>query len=318
MMGLHFFWIAFCKNFNFLKLGESMSAWSRCFIVIIVCFFSCVMPSRLCAEVDGKGPFLIISNPNDAGMFAVFATVIGAIHFYEQGNFAGLKVDLNSGRYLDPEIGLNWWEYFFEPIVLGDESYQPKYYFSGQDVMNLFFHAYPHQDRFKANRFLQKYVHIKPHLQEEIDAFVRTHFDNHFVIGIHHRGTDKVTESPIVPYQKTYQVLLHAIEKLSKAQRGNLRIYVATDDDHFLTFLRSRFPANTLIYNDFSRSADGTPLHAYGTNFYSSNYQMGKEALFDCLLLSRCHMLLRPASSCLSLISMAFNPYIPVLNLTSQ
>ena len=53
-------------------------------------------------------------------MFSVFLTVVGFLHFYEQEGWDGARVDFRKeGLYYDPRIGSNWWEYYFEPIVLG-------------------------------------------------------------------------------------------------------------------------------------------------------------------------------------------------------
>jgi hypothetical protein len=68
-----------------------------------------------------------------------------------------------------------------------------------------------------------------------------------------------------------------------------------------------------VVYNNFSRSSNETALHDYNTNFYSSPYEMGKEALVDCLLLSKSHILIRPGTSCLSKVSGFFNPYMETI-----
>ncbi len=275
----------------------------------IVPYRSLPAPSKLAAQ---EGAFLVLENPSDSGMFDVFNSVLGALNLYEQGLYSGLKIDLNSGRYLDLAEGTNWWEYFFEPIHFGNEE-APKHYFSLAEYMHLALIDCP-QDRNRAFNLIQKYVHLKVPLREELDAFVHHHFANRFVIGVHHRGTDKILEVPVVSYEKTLRTLLQIIKKLPKPEKRVLSIFVATDDQHFLSYLQAHLPY-PIIYNNFVRSIDGTALHAYQTGFYSNNYQMGKEALFDCVMLSKCNILVRPGSSGLSWISSCFNPNIPVYNL---
>lgn len=256
---------------------------------------------------------LMIHDSLNIGMFATFSLVLATLHLYEEGNFAGVKVDLNSGFYLDPDRGPNWWEYFFEPIALGDQD-APTHSFSIQEGIDLVGQGFQ-LPRYRLCELVQRYVHIKPDIQREVDAFTQTYFNDHFVIGVHHRGTDKVFETPIVSYAKTRQTIDQIIRNLTGPQRRNFKIYVATDDHYFLVYLSTFFP-NQVIYNNFVRSVDGWPLHYFvNKDYYSSNYQKGKEALLDCLLLSKCQILVRPASSSLSFAAMNFSPHLYTISL---
>src|SRR5713226_8025683 len=48
-----------------------------------------------------------------AGMFSEFHSVLGALAYAEMRGAAGVRVDLRSALYVDPERGPNWWTYFF-------------------------------------------------------------------------------------------------------------------------------------------------------------------------------------------------------------
>lgn len=272
---------------------------------------SMLLPDPVKPSIE-EGSFLILNNPSDSGMFAVFNSVLGALKIYEQGHYAGLKIDLNSGRYLDPAYGPNWWEYFFEPIALGAEK-DPVHIFSYAEYMHLALEDCP-KDRYQAYQLINQYIHLKPHIEEELNTYLERHFRGHFVIGVHYRGTDKSVEVPTVPYEKTFKALCQFIKKLPSRKKNQLMVYVATDDQHFLDYLIKQMPSRVL-YNDFARSTNGIALHSYDGHFYSSPYQMGKEALLDCLLLSCCQALIRPASSGFSWIATCFNPSMEVIAL---
>jgi len=275
-------------------------------LFIFAFLLSSLFTSELNSQTNqNKETLLILNNPSDSGMFAIFRSVLGGINYYEQGNYAGFKVDLNSGRYLDPAIGPNWWEYFFEPLSLGTQG-SKVHHFTFDEYMEL--HTCPFPE-FRAYQFIQAYIHLKQHIQKKLDTFVNRNFRGHFVIGVHHRGTDKILEWPPVPYKKTYEAIKEVIKGLSETDKKDFVIYIATDDKNFLTFIKKRFPKK-IIYNEFARSINSTPLHEYGPNFYSNNYQMGEEALLDCLCLANCNVLIRPWFSCLSWASTTFNPYI--------
>lgn len=244
-------------------------------------------------------------------MFAVFGAVLGALDFYEKGTFKGIKIAFKGGVYSDPQLGPNWWTYFFEPICIGDENFR-SYTFSLQDHRALA-HIGFHMPRQRAYELIQRYIKPLPHIQEKVDAYYDDHFLGHFVIGIHHRGTDKVIEMPRVAFEKTLSALTGVINSLNEAQNNSLKIYIATDDSNFIDYMLKLYP-NQVIYNDFVRSDDDRPLHYGSDEKYRSIYQKGEEPLIDCLLLSRCNHMIRPWSS-LSTIADHFNPSMPITTL---
>jgi hypothetical protein len=261
-----------------------------------------------------NGKYLVLNNPLDSGMFAVFHMVLGALSLYEEGTYPGLKVDLDGLLYFDPQKGPHWWEYFFDPIELGHKDiYTHQHILSREETGALWLKAFLF-DKFRKNELIQKYIRVKPEILEEIDSYVDSHFKDSYIIGVHHRGTDKVTEWPLIPYEQTIHTLNHIIRNLPKSDVKRLKIYVATDDHYFLDHILERFPYE-IIYNDFARSKTSKPIHDHGLTFYSNNYQKGKEALVDCLLLSRCNILVHPGTSMLSIIASSFNPQMPDVNL---
>lgn len=241
-------------------------------------------------------------------MFAVFSGVLGALNFYEQGDYQGIKIELEGGVYQDPRLGSNWWTYFFEPIYVGNDE-GLDYTFTFEDHRALAHDGF-HMPRQRAHELISKYIKVLPHIQNKVDRYVKEQFQDAYVIGVHHRGTDKITEMPLVPYEKTAQALAAVIKNLPKEQASNLKIYVATDDSNFLKFISSLYP-DRVIFSDFIRSENDRPLHIGNDDKYGSIYQKGEEALVDCLLLSRCNYLIRPWSS-LSIVADHFNPDMPM------
>lgn len=292
---------------NFQKRGKMLRKIYALFLLLQLA----VIP--LISQEGIQKPYLVLNNPSDSGMFAVFSSVVGALNVYESGDYAGLHIDLNSGRYLDPTLGNNWWEYFFEPIKLGDEKNAYKYFFTLDDYLGILTQsALPPIAR--AHELIQKYIHVKPEIQVEVDAFCNQYTNNYFTIGVHHRGTDKFLEWPLIPYENTLQVIYQVINVLPPEMQSSAKVFVATDETAFIDFLMERIPER-LVFNNFSRSSDGTPLHEYNTQFFSKKYLMTKEPLLDCLMLSKCHFLIRPMSSCLSSVSKWFNPSIYSIDL---
>jgi hypothetical protein len=257
-------------------------------------------------------PFIVLNNPVSAGFGAIFSTVLAALDLYDQGACVGVKIDLNEGLYLDKDYGPNYWEYFFEPINIGDETVS-QHVFSENEVFMLASAGFQ-ISRQRAYELIQKYVHLKPHVKQKIDRFIKKSFKDYFIIGIHHRGTDKNLEAPIVPYANT---MMHVSSFISNLPKGTkYRIYVATDDHHFLNYVCHFYPKK-VVFNDFVRSKDEYPIH-YNDGIYRNNYQKGEEAIIDLLLLARCKVLFYPAFSTFSMTATKFNPFQKIFPLVGH
>lgn len=272
--------------------------------------FTIFQSNPLIAEEKAK-EFLILNETMRSGFGAELSMVIGALYAYEKGEYAGLEVNMTSGLFFDPAIGPNWWEYYFMPIRIGDKNAHSPHYNSLSESGVFSDFAYNHLSRAQNYELIQKYVHVKPEIQAKVDEFVEANFKNYFVIGVHHRGTDKSRETSVVPWDITLRVLQHTIENLPKTILDRLKVYVATDDQHFLEYLLEYYPS-WIIYGNFHRSTDNLPLH-YGDNpSFSSNYEIGKEAIIEALILSKCDALIRPSPSGFSWMPTVFSPNMPV------
>lgn len=258
----------------------------------------------------------------DSGFFSCFRAVIGALDYYENNKasapYESFQVKFLGGLYLDPFRGPNWWEYYFEPIVSSSDPHDATPYcekIPPKTRSRLAYDAGSIMPAERSHELIQKYIRIKPHIQQEVNAYVDTHFKGCAMIGIHYRGTDKITEAPRVPYEQVYKTLRKTIANLTT---DTYKIFVATDEQAFLDDIGSNFK-NVICY-DCLRSANDTPLHyskAQESMSPSSNpYERGKEALIDCLLLAKCHILIRTQSN-LSSAASDFNPFMVVKTLNN-
>lgn len=261
----------------------------------------------------GANEFRVIrlENYRSLGMFATANQVLGQLYMIETGQLPhvlGLTVDFGiHGLYYDANSGPNWWTYYFEPINVGERGI-------GKLV-------YPNQGQYlegwrqrrlipreKAAQIIKKYIRIKPHVQEKIDAFVYQHFLDCYTIGIHYRGTDKAKEAPRIAFETVFE----EIEKYIPQEKQYV-IFVATDEVDFVEQAKERFP-NRVVALDALRSYSG----GLGVHFANkNNYTIGEEALIDACLLSKCDLLIRTSSN-LSLWSTYFNPDLPVVLLNQR
>lgn len=253
-------------------------------------------------------PFTILRSRN-YGMFSIFGDVLCLCKFYEKGDYQGIEVDfLDEGLYYDAEKGMNWWTYYCEPISYGKKNKSDNIkVIQGYPYDNINITENETTVR-EANALIQKYIHIRPEIQKEVDDFVRENFVNNYVIGVHYRGTDKYIEAVRVNYDDVRQ----RIQKIMDENANEpIKIFIATDEDAFIQYMKEAFGKSICYNKNVARSSSKKPIHTTHKN----PYQSGKEALVDCLLLSRGSILIRTSSN-LSLWSTFFNPDIPVIELS--
>lgn len=161
----------------------------------------------------------------------------------------------------------------------------------------------------RANRLFNDNLILKKEVKTYIDRFVEINFATKRVVGVHFRGTDKSLEAPPVSFD---QVARTVSEYLHNHPRTSA-IFVASDEEAFIDQMRRKFDGVEVIYHpDSLRSRDGSAIHAQVG--LGDNYLKGREALVNCLLLSRCSAVIRTASF-LSGWSSVFNPGLKVIML---
>lgn len=156
----------------------------------------------------------------------------------------------------------------------------------------------------KAKNLFDKYLNFNPSVMDEVDAFFGKCFAGKQVLGVHYRGTDKVTEASGV----TLEDLYGHIKKILEENTVDL-IFVSTDEKKALEYLiHLNLPVPVVYREDTMRSEDGAPVHLRKNSLTAV---INREAIVNCLLLSRCDYLLKTASL-LSDCSVVFNPSLKV------
>jgi hypothetical protein len=160
----------------------------------------------------------------------------------------------------------------------------------------------------RASGLIRKYLEVKEDVAAEVDEFRRRHFGTGPVLGVHYRGTDKVVESPPVPFDRVKRNVEHYLERYPETSG----VFVATDDQRFLEYVRAVPVGRRIFYREDSfRSTDGSSIHESAA---TDKDQINRDAIVNCLILSRCAALLKTASI-LSGWSKLFNPELPVVML---
>lgn len=159
-----------------------------------------------------------------------------------------------------------------------------------------------------ATYLINKYLVVMEDVISEVESFCYQHFANRRVLGVHYRGTDKVEESPVVPYDSVKRNIEHYLKLFPETDC----VFISSDDINFIENMEKASIGCPIIYrNDSFRSRDGNSIHK---SAHTDKYEINRDAIVNCLILSRCDALLKTASI-LSGWSKLFNPQLPVVTL---
>lgn len=296
---------------NFYIDQEEFRVWDGLAWASVMHEIASLKPQGWSTNVLQDAPYVLTLPLYNPGLFSTFNTVVGALDCYDRGIISGLRIDFeDKGWYFDPTRGNNWWQYYFEPINLRtSDSAKEEQRFATYQKISFAYETQFEMPRERAYELIQKYIHVRPHITQQIDDFCKEHFGDHCVIGVHYRGTDKLEADP-VSYEA---VVAHIQAAIATYQNQQVMLFVATDDARFAAYMQERFPHQVVMRNAL-RSDSATGVHMRDD---LAPYTKGEDAVIDCLLLSRCSALIKMASN-LSDCSLQFNPYIPVHKLNKS
>lgn len=237
------------------------------------------------------------------GLGADFANVLSLLHLYEMGLCSGVETNYGkTGNYYDPAWGENWWQYYFEPLKVGDPKNSTiceHASFVNGPISTL---AATREENFA---LIEKYIKIRQPILDEIDYLTKNVFEKFsFVLGVFHRGTDKHIDAATMTYDEVGDRVENTLKMLPFLPNERA-LFVTSDEAQFIPYMENRF-GSILYLKNKERSSNGQPIH-----FISSDrYQAGRYALIDCLLFSKTDLMLRMDSN-LGQIATFFSPKTP-------
>lgn len=161
--------------------------------------------------------------------------------------------------------------------------------------------------REKASKIIHEFIHPRKYILDKVDAFYKKHMEDQFVIGVHIRGTDSISPAEKRPFRKdslAYSRYYKTIKKVLEKEK-NARIFVATDDENSLQFIRDKFGNIVISYDSIrhkegeiaGKGPSGKLIPAYIANDQNIAAKNGEEATIEYLLLSRCNILIHNGAS---------------------
>jgi len=244
------------------------------------------------------------------GFFAQMAWILEILQYAEEQD-KRVQIRLTSPQYVTPSRGPDFLGYFFEPVE-PEVPLKPALWHRVGDINDLKLPR--HYDGSlqieTARDMLFRHYRFRAEVLAEFDVFARDLLGTMPALGVHFRGTDKTGEADRVSPLR----MLRAIELELAHMPAGSQLFVATDEQAFLDACLQRFGRRVMALPDHRRSTDDRPVHK---DLAADGYSLGRDALFNCLMLSRCRRVLKTASI-LSAWAKVFEPALEIYTLSRR
>jgi hypothetical protein len=158
--------------------------------------------------------------------------------------------------------------------------------------------------RMPLNQVYKDHVRVKPIIMDKVNAIFKG-YENYYILGIHLRNTDKITEPQYLTpgLDKMLNHLSIAIEETLK-EHSHIVLFVASDnipDAEFIKIhVKALFPSLIILEDPNTiRSPNQTSIHGGADVGLQgiSNAKKAETILTDIFCLARCHKVVRTCSN---------------------
>ncbi len=315
---------------------------------------------RFRSQKNEKNKFLLICE-RDVGMFSLYGQVLSNISLVLSENKIPIVCFGENCCYWTPDgyAGKqSVWEYYFEPlfskydyhslpeniknklqIILSERGYVNKEAIESNYDANTHYGDRPKnigkvllmpylrdpskRRRRMLNRIVRKYIKPRDFILEKVKVYWEKNMQNHYVIGVHIRGTDALSDPRRIG-MLNYDRYIIAIKQLLKYHQ-KAKILITTDDERSLEVMQEAFKDKIICYDairyvsgiSVGKGPTGSVIPSYIANDRSKAAQNGEEAVIEFLLLSKCDFLIFNGSG-LARTTLVVSPELPYLNINNK
>ena len=250
--------------------------------------------------------FYLIKRSPGTGLFSNVTFVLNHLRICKKLGFIPVVDMENYNSIYNEKIAIkktnNSWEYYFQklsPYSL-EEVYKSKNVLITSDKFYNFFSFSLDKDK-NLNQLLQTDIKIEKILNKCFKR-ISKNFENKKVLGIHFRGTS-YKKSAGHPLPATKKQMLSLTNKIIKEKKID-KIFLVTEELEYLKLFKKNFPNKLIYLKSCYRSNKNDAFEIYPRNLH--RYKLGREALIETLLLSKCDYFIHLLSN-LSSAAIAFN-----------
>jgi len=162
------------------------------------------------------------------------------------------------------------------------------------------------------NSIINKYLKLKPTVQEKIDLFTLKNFLGKKILGVHLRGTDHPYKQPINVY----------IDEIKKIESLYDKIFVTSDEQPRFDAVKNVFGEKVISYDALRSSIEHTPLHMnlYETRWHRNpsheyQYKIAEDVIIEAYLMAKTDFLCCFSGSNVNTYARALNPNLESMEL---
>lgn len=232
--------------------------------------------------------FYVIKRSPGTGLFSNVTFVLNHLKICQKNNFIPI-VDMENFKTIYNENKkikktYNAWEYYFEKLnkFSLEEVYNSKNVLITSDK---FFHFFTYNIDLDDQmiKILQRKIKINKILNKSYER-ISNIFKNKKILGIHFRGTS-YKRSPGHPFPATKRQMLKITKKIIKEEKID-KIFLVTEEKNYLEFFQKNFGDKLIYIKCCYRSNKNDAFNIYPRDRH--RYKLGREALLETLLLSKC------------------------------
>ena len=239
-------------------------------------------------ELNEDKIFYVIKRSPGTGLFSNVTFVLNHLKICEKNNFIPV-IDMDNFKTIYNEKKKikntnNAWEYYFEKLnkFSLEEVYKSKNVLITSDK---FFHFFTYNIDLDDQmiKLLQTQIKINKILFKTYKRISKI-FKGKKILGIHFRGTS-YKRSPGHPFPATKRQMLEITENLVKNEKID-KIFLVTEEQNYLDFFEKKFSNKIIHIKCCYRSNKNDAFEIYPRDRH--RYKLGREALLETLLLSKC------------------------------
>ncbi len=239
-------------------------------------------------NLNSDKTFYVIKRTPGTGLFSNVTFVLNHLKICKEKNYIPI-IDMKNFKTIYNEAKSikrtdNAWEYYFRNLshYSLDEIYKSKNVIF---TSNKFFSHFTYNIDLDEDlvKLLQNDIKLNKILEKTFFKISKI-FNGKKILGIHFRGTS-YKRSPGHPLPATKGQMYKMTKKIIEREKVD-KIFLVTEELNYLNFFKKKFPDKLLYLNCCFRSDKNDAFKKYPRRLH--RYKMGREAILETLLLSKC------------------------------
>jgi len=168
-------------------------------------------------------------------------TLLALLDKYEKNEVKGVRAFFPTSEGKNYKTGVNWWDYHFQPLEVGNnDDFKPMPYYQ---QFNMGLSNFFEMPRERASELWKKYIQLKPEITTKITDFIRKNKESP-LIGVHYHKQSGLKPEEVIPYSLVLEKLDEQIEQKSL----HPQLLIVTNDDLFFDMVRTKYPQAIYYY----------------------------------------------------------------------